>query len=165
MKKKLNYEIVDDFLPEKEAKNIKNIMMSPEFAWFFQSYVSRKDEISNDFYFTHTFYKDYKVNSNLFSITIPLIEKIQPKSIVRIKGNLYPNTNTLIKNNMHQDCEFEHKAAIYYINTNNGYTGFKDGTKIESVENRIVFFDGSILHHSTNCTDQKIRVNINMNYF
>ena len=51
------------------------------------------------------------------------------------------------------------------MNTNNGYTEFEDGTKVESVENRIVYFDGSIPHNSSTCTDQKVRAVISINYF
>jgi hypothetical protein len=41
----------------------------------------------------------------------------------------------------------------------------KDGTKIDSVENRILFFNPSEEHDSENCTDEKTRINININYF
>ena len=53
--------------------------------------------------------------------------------------------------------KFPYKTAVFYVNTNNGYTEFEDGTKVESVENRIIFFDGSRPHNSSTCTDQKIR--------
>ena len=32
-------------------------------------------------------------------------------------------------------------GAIFSLNTCDGYTKFKDGTKVESVANRIVIFD------------------------
>ena len=41
----------------------------------------------------------------------------------------------------------------------------EDGTKIESVANRVLLFDSSRPHSSTRCTDQKVRVNINLNYY
>ena len=41
---------------------------------------------------------------------------------------------------------------------------FKDGTKVESVENRIVIFDGSELHCGVSCTDEKARFVLNINY-
>ena len=51
------------------------------------------------------------------------------------------------------------------MNTNNGYTKFEDGTKIESVANRMVSFPTNTQHKGTSCTDQKTRVVINFNYF
>jgi len=52
-----------------------------------------------------------------------------------------------------------------YVNTNNGYTKFEDGTKVESVANRLVTFPANMKHKGTSCTDEKIRVVINFNYF
>ena len=40
-----------------------------------------------------------------------------------------------------------------------------DGKKINSVENRMIFFDPNKEHASTNTTDENKRVNINFNYF
>ena len=56
-------------------------------------------------------------------------------------------------------------VGIYYVNGNNGYTEFEDGTKVESVENRFVSFAGDLIHRGVNQTDTKERVVINFNYF
>ena len=48
--------------------------------------------------------------------------------------------------------------------TNNGYTEFENGMKVESVENRWVSFPEDIKHRGTSCTDEKVRVVINFNY-
>ena len=53
---------------------------------------------------------------------------------------------------------------IFFVNSNDGFTILDDDTMIESVENRILFFDSSKLHNSTNCTNEKVRVNINFNF-
>ena len=89
-----------------------------------------------------------------------------PKSLIRIKANAYPkNGNKIIKHRPHIDNSFEHKGAIFYLNTNNGKTILKDGTEIDSIANRMLLFDSSKSHSSTNCTDAKMRFNININYF
>ena len=41
---------------------------------------------------------------------------------------------------------------------------FEDGTKIESVANRLISFPEEMKHRGTSCTDEKIRVVINFNY-
>ena len=41
----------------------------------------------------------------------------------------------------------------------------EDGTKVESIGNRLVTFDSHIKHSGTSCTDQKYRLVLNMNYF
>ena len=55
-------------------------------------------------------------------------------------------------------------TAIYYVNTNNGWTEFENGDKVPSVENRIVIFDSSQLHTGTRTTNASSRVVINFNY-
>ena len=71
--------------------------------------------------------------------------------------------NKEIENNKKQSS-YDGKTAIYYVNTNNGYTKFEDGTVVNSVENRCVVFDSSLRHTGTTCTDQKTRVVINFCY-
>jgi hypothetical protein len=161
---KLEYKIVDNFLQKEAFLEIKNIVMGSEFQWFYNNSVSYKNK-KDGFYFTHTFYSNYKTNSEKMYLLNPIIEKIQPKSIIRIKANLYPKTKKIFEHGKHKDCEFSHKGFLFYINTNDGFTRLKDGTKIESIENRGLFFDPYLEHNSTNCTNQDARININFNYF
>jgi hypothetical protein len=55
-------------------------------------------------------------------------------------------------------------TAILYINTNNGYTEFEDGTIVESVANRLVAFPANIRHRGVSQTDEETRILINFNY-
>ena len=56
-------------------------------------------------------------------------------------------------------------VAIYYVNSNDGYTEFEDGTRIETIENRLLVFDSSLWHTGSTCTNAKVRCVINFNYF
>ena len=56
------------------------------------------------------------------------------------------------------------KSAIYYVNSNNGYTKFKNGKKILSKQNKLIIFDNDQPHTGSTCTDERIRVVINFNY-
>ena len=60
--------------------------------------------------------------------------------------------------------DFSHSAALFSLNTCDGYTKLKDGTKINSVANRVLLFDAGEEHCSTTTTDDFTRVNININY-
>jgi hypothetical protein len=163
---RMQYEVIDNYLKQEEFERIRNIMMGQEFPWYYQPDVAFAGKhIDRTMYFTHNFYKDYLVYSNFYGLLSPLIFKISPNAIVRVKGNMFPNIGSFLSHERHVDYEFKHKGAIYYLNTNNGPTVLEDGTKIDSVENRILFFDSSKEHNSTHCTDQKVRVNININYF
>jgi hypothetical protein len=168
MKDKIQYKIIDNFLPKENFKAIKSLMFSDEFNWFYRPDVNftGKDSSNMLFYFTHVFYSRNIPNSPFFNfIQENLLSFIKMNSLIRVKGNLYPNQGIKKINGSHVDYEFTHRGAIFYLNTNNGKTLLNDKIKIDSVENRILYFDPSIKHDSENCTDQKVRMNININYF
>jgi len=48
------------------------------------------------------------------------------------------------------------------MNTNNGFTYFKNGDKVPSVENQMLIFDGQLQHCSVAQTDERHRININI---
>ena len=79
-------------------------------------------------------------------------------------------TPTIVQNTFHTDFGVVNKekgnvfTSIFYINDNNGHTLFEDGTKVESVANRLITFPTDVSHTGTSCTDEKIRVVINFNY-
>lgn len=158
--------VVDNFLDEETFSQIRNQLMGDSFPWFYNDAVASKEKRNELFYFTHGFFDvNFEVQmSSMFWVVEPIVRKIQPVQLVRAKGNLYPNVNKDINDPFHKDYEYKHKGAIFYVNTNNGATIFEDGTRVESVANRILFFDPTIPHASCRCTDEKIRVNINFNY-
>jgi hypothetical protein len=92
---------------------------------------------------------------------------------LRVKANLTSKVEKRILTVLH--CDGENSwgvregekgwlTSIFYLNTNNGYTAFEDGTKIESVANRFVTFPCFTKHAGTGCADENIRVLINFNY-
>lgn len=142
--------------------------MNSLFTWNFVNQVNNRDEIDNhlnNYYFIHYFYNEQEPKSEHLSLLQPILSKLQPKSLIRIKGNLYTRTEQLVYHAPHVDYKFKHNGAIYYVNSNDGYTVLYDGTKVESVANRLLLFDASKSHNSTNCTNAKVRCNINFNYF
>ena len=166
-KNKIKYKVIDNFLPKENFNIIKDFMMGFNFPWYYQNGITNPNiETKNNlFYMTHMLYESEPRSSFYNLIKENLLSFIDIKSLIRVKANFYPNQKIVDINEMHFDYEFEHKGAIFSINTNNGGTILKDKTKIDSVENRILFFDPSLEHDSENCTDQKVRVNININYF
>ena len=64
------------------------------------------------------------------------------KTFTRIKVNVYPNTEIVREHADHTDRPYFIKAALFGLNTCDGYTtvGKK---KLPSVANRIYFFDAS----------------------
>jgi hypothetical protein len=169
---KFDYEVIDNFLDNNIFCKIKNsIINNSDFPWFFSNGVS---DINSDdgHYFFHIFYNTYEPRSDRCKIVEPILNKINPTALVKIKANFYPTTKEIVQHNFHVDVgdiygkPISHSGCIFYLNTNNGKTIFKNGIEINSIENRVLFFNPSFLHKSTTCTDNKIgRFNINFNYF
>jgi len=156
----------DNFLNSIEFNEIKDTMLGHYFPWHYNSMKTNDLSSLYNFQFTHLFYDNHRPNSNYFDLLTPLIDKINPASILRIKANLTPITDTIIDYDLHLDySDIQCKTAIFYINNNNGYTMFADGNKILSTENRFVSFDSGLLHTGSSCTDEKVRCVININYF
>jgi len=163
----MEYKVIDNFLPKENFIKIKELLLGINFPWFYYPNISRAEKVSKGklFYMNHIFY-EYEPRSTFYgTIKNNLLNFMDIKSIIRVKANLYPNQNIRKINEMHRDYEYSHKGAIFSVNTNNGGTILEDGTKIDSVENRILLFDPSLEHDSENCTDEKTRINININYF
>jgi hypothetical protein len=93
----------------------------------------------------------------------PFLDKLKIKKLIRAKLNLYPRTNKKIIHGFHTDFKYKHNVVLFYFNTNNGQTLFKD-RKITSEENKSIVFDGSLEHSSTTCTDKNYRITLNVNY-
>ena len=158
------FEVKDNFLDVTEHVALKNIMESETFPWYFNKYkVQHKPNKLFHYQFCHIFYNN-KINSDYFNDLEPILKKLKYKSLIRIKANLNPISNKLVEFDEHVDQFFKCKGALYYLNSNNGYTMIGDH-KIESKSNRVVLFDASQPHYGTNSTDCNNRMVINFNYF
>lgn len=159
-----NYEIIDNYLKKEYFERIKEALLRIDFPWYVTIGVS-SPEANDGYYFTHSFVYDYHIENREYYKSLDLlISRLNPSTLIRCKANLYPSTPKIIEHGKHVDMNTPHKGFIYYINTNNGYTLLEDGTKIESIENRALFFDSGKPHSSTTCTDDHFRLNINFNY-
>ena len=164
-------KIEDNFLDQKEFDELEGLMMWPDFAW---GYCNRIDTVedADDFMFVHLFYFNHAPTSSCIEKLNPIVDIINPISLCRIKANLLTRTPEIVENSFHTDMgvmsEEQQKqwtTSIFYVNTNNGYTKFEDGTKVESVANRMVTFPSNMKHTGTSCTDKKMRIVVNFNYF
>ena len=158
--------VKDNFLEEGYFRSIQQFVMNPHFPWGFQSEVANHGEIQHDhFYFLHLLYDQGEPKSSLYPELIPFYEMLEVKAFIRSRVMLYTNQGKQIIHERHVDKPYSHKASLLYLNTNNGFTEFDDGKRVESVENRLVTFDGSKEHSSSTCTDEKVRLVLAINYF
>ena len=157
-----SHTIIDNFLERKQFETLSKKVMGLNFPWYFQADINEDDKKHT--YLTHTMYDNYTPNSQHFNDFLNLVLLLKPKALIRAKANCYLRTPRIVKHGAHLDYPFPNKGAILYFNTNNGKTVLGDGKEIASVANRVLFFDGSTMHSSTSCSDQKARFNINFNF-
>ena len=166
----MGIEVIDNFLPLNEVEELQHLIIhSVRFPWFYQEQVAIKNISETqpwNWYQTHIMYIDNQSRSKYYDkiadMFLPKFDNL--KSLLRIKANFYPHTETLREHLPHTDYDFSHRAAIFSLNTCDGFTRMEDGTKIDSVKNRIVFFDGSASHNSSTTTSSPVRWNLNFNY-
>ena len=163
-------KIEDNFLDQEKFDELQTFMMGNNFLWQYSDIIDYQHD-KDKFQFTHIFYSENVPASQYCDIINPILEKINSVSLWRIKANLLTRTPTIVENEFHVDIDKmpeerlkQWTNSILYMNTNNGYTKFEDGTKVESVANRMVTFPADTKHTGTSCTDERTRVVINFNY-
>ena len=187
-------QIHDNFLTQTEYEALYNVFKSHEVNWYYDDFINSPidDDSDYNFQFVHPIYH-YNENGPLFledsenwynrlrliksshkKLIDPILSKLNVEVLLRMKFNMNIRTNEIIESNFHVDIGTslpyldlnpnEYKIAIFYLNSNDGYTLFECGRKIESVANRVVIFDGKLKHCGTSCTNQKNRIVLNINY-
>jgi len=163
-------EVIDNFLSDFDFRLIKNQFLdNPRILWQFNpirdgEYNKSSHKEEQPFQFVHGLYRNFSPESEYFQHIKPFVKKLEIRALLRVKVNLTTRSESIIEGGFHVDNKNNHKVAIFYLNTCDGYTLFENGEKVNSVANRMVLFDGSLRHTGTNCTDKQRRVVINFNY-
>ena len=163
----IDYKIIDNALSRKDFLKIKEMMTDQYFTWnVINTVANNSEQMPNpaSYYFIHMFWEGLYTTDEV-SVFIPVLEMLGAKELMRVKGNLFPSTDNLIHHEDHFDYPCEHRGAILYLNTNDGLTVLENEVEVESVENRLLLFDPSKMHHSTTCTTKPYRMNVNFNFF
>ena len=136
------------------VSNVENFgAIEENWSWYMINMLYLKDTPQNE------------ICGKIYEMFVPKFKELANfKTMIRIKINAYPYTNVVKEHKEHIDFNYEHIGAVFSLNTCDGYTKFSDGTKVESVANRIVFFDASKYHQSTTTSNAKLRYNINFNF-
>lgn len=161
-------KVYDEFLRDDESIGMSRFF-SDEFPWYLGTPVpnnnSEVDEKYN-YHFGHVLYDRFTFQSDNFRLVLPLMQILNPSALIRVKANLTTSSDKIIEHGFHVDNNFsDSMTAIYYVNSNNGYTIFENGERVDSIKNRMVCFPSNLRHSGTNCTDEKYRIVININYF
>jgi hypothetical protein len=174
---------IDNFLEASQHLNILNTTNSSKFPWNRGTILPNNLYVGNpnsNLHFVHKlvsvhhrYIEDTQVSHDVtrneyYPIIEPIVDKLQISSLLRAQINLTPNTGRFNKAGFHVDVSnsFLGKGmtAIYYINTNNGFTEFSDGTIVKSIENRICVFPNNMLHTGVSSTNTSHRLVLNLNW-
>ena len=170
----MKIEIIDNFLPDYYFNQLQSRLLGEYMPWFHNEYILHVDEGKNKTYqFMHLLYDirpEYNGETPVYSLVKDslnlILSKLKVTKLYRIKANL--RTRLFFNRSgggYHTDGYDCSHTSIYYINTNNGYTKFKNGTKVKSVQNRMVVFPSNLEHQGYTCSDKLKRVVINFNYY
>ena len=156
---------IKNFLSKEEHKEILNLFSSNSFPWYFSVAQAPIYNKQDKWFFYHNIFIDGKINSSCYqSHILCLVKKVKVNILSNIRANLIIKSNKKEYSNFHTDTNFKCNTAIYYINTNNGYTEFENNKKIKSESNKIVFFDSNLKHRAVSQTDEDFRFVLNINY-
>ena len=156
--------IEDNLLDMEDYDLLESTIDNPFFPWFYQTVQTWDDGP----FFCHVLYHADEPRSEFYKPVQNIFKKyINWSSMYRLNVNLCPKIGST--SNFHTDTNGKENeevmtTAIYYLNTNNGYTEFEDGTKVDSVRNRLVVFPTNTTHRAAGQTDTSKRIVINFNY-
>ena len=99
-----------------------------------------------------------------------ILVELRQKTIQANKRQMKENLKEYKKNleldrKLKDECRTLQETIYRLLTKNNSHTTHFKNKKVLPKENRAVFFDPSIPHSSSLCTDEKRRVTINFNYF
>jgi hypothetical protein len=166
--------ITDDYMPQEDFNLIKGFIMGNEMAWYWVGNYGGGYPLME-----HIFYSEKRgpelhvgtpmVNTTAFRYVDPLIARIKPAGLVRIRANCNWRTdiNTMEQRAWHTDVPFECTTGIYYLHDSDGCTVLDndgDPLEIETKANRFVEFPSSYQHAATPFTTPERRVLINFNF-
>lgn len=152
-------QIVDDFLTLSEHRAIYDQLMGEDTPWFYSDGIDHTKD--GNFQFVHFYYWEHEWRDDVSTLQ-PILSKLNPYAISKVKANLLTPTEKVKVNGWHVDVPSnKFTTCIYYVNDNDGYTEFEDGTKVESKANRIVLFNSALKHRGTTSTERRIVVNLN----
>ena len=155
-------EVIDDFLNQNDFNKLKDIAFKSDF--YYAPFVSSKNA-TDGYYFERNIFSKCRIMSPIFSLIEPVLDKLNVKALVRAKINMYPRNDRLIEFGQHTDTDFKCNTFILSLNTCDGFTRIGKDKTVPSKENTGIYFLSNTPHNGTNCTDQNVRVNININYF
>ena len=186
----MKLKIIDNYLTQSYHKEIQNLFTGSDFPWYYNNNIThRTGEIStnNEYGFTHAFYTDSSFrNSHYATFIKPMVlnlkDTVNCDYILRSRADMVMWSLEDFIHPPHVDYEYSNVATILYINDTDGDTilynqkypgddkSIPKNSELEIKErvnpkaNRLVIFNGAMLHTGSSPTKHKNRILINSNF-
>ena len=158
-------KVIDNFLNNKDFEYIRDQIISLKFPWYYNDNSNYAHDGIAQLTYSFYFWEDATRVLGNIQLLKPILDKLNVKGLIKIKANLnFPSS--IKKPIYHTDTHFKKtKTAVYYLNSNNGGTQFKNKF-VESKENRMVIFNTQTKHSAISHDNNKqARFVINFNYY
>ncbi len=164
----MGLKIKDNFLDSDHLQEIDKLVHT-NFPWYLN-----KEQVTgadDGYWFGHIIYDEDVPKSDLYNPLIKIFKSyLKYISLCRIHVNLVVRQETPSISAFHTDLDLHSKdeekitTAIFYLNTCNGVTEFKDGDKVDTVRNRLIMFPTNTSHRAIGQTDTDERIVLNFNF-
>ena len=169
--------IIDNIISLENQEKIRETLLGNSFPWFYNSDVTYQSAIStNTPILSHYYRKDYKTNSQFYSLVEDIGDKgaklygfdytdvLQVRSFLQFP--LKPSWRKVFVDTLHCDYNLEHLVVLYYVLDSDGdtiivnkelefgedvaqdlkYTDYEVLHRITPKQGRVVIFNGKYYH-------------------
>tara|TARA_B100001109_G_scaffold5114_1_gene3907 strand:+ start:217 stop:714 length:498 start_codon:yes stop_codon:yes gene_type:complete len=157
-------KIIPNFLSYYAFDDLTTAFTHNNFPWHYPQSEGEPEQYSHLLYYDHQFSRS--ISPQLMNaLQIIITDKLNAIATLRVKINATPRNAP--EQIWHQDWYIStpNKTCVLYLNDNDGYTEFRDGTKVDSVKNTAVIFDSNTEHRGVPATNVDRRLVLNINYF
>ena len=164
-------KIYKNFIKKEYSNKINDELLKPYFPWYYNKSQTGGNDTS---FMSHIFHNGNDINSDYFHLVEPILEKLKIKYLINVRANLCLkrpsrcswHVDDLMPGGKYvaNNKDLKHTTAIYYVNTNNGSTLFKNFKNVKCEKNKIVIFDANLHHKAKIQTNTDTRMVININY-
>lgn len=160
--------VIDDFLDSEYFNQIRDQLLKPTTPWYMHT-IDNNFNLPYNIVMKHIVYADMAPASDFHQMFVPIYEKLNIFSLIRVKANLQYPTSEVFETFWHQDIHpgFPREGlrlAILYLNDNDGYTKLENGQIIQAKANRMAIIPGHMQHTGSTHTGSEFRAVINFNY-
>ena len=183
----MQIKVFDDFLTKSYHEQILDMMSGDNFPWYYYDNISVEGSNNlNEYGFSHMFCEKETGQRNstqswfLKSALLQIMDVAGCNTIIRSRGDMTTHTGKKFTHHPHIDYNFPHTASIYYVNDSDGDTIFynqrasnineikdydlKEYKRVTPKANRLIIFEGNIVHTGSSPINFKNRILINSNF-